>query len=102
MPGAKKVVNIKNQLCNVSQLCEGICPICFVFSHFFVRVSNGCQYSNFGNKCPKLVIGTPEDMVLTNLGETLNSDASGFVLIVCTYCRPTSLHTNQCFGEIFY
>ena len=52
-----------------------------VFLHFLARASNGCQYSNFENKCPKLGTGTPDDMVLTNLGETLDSDPSGFVLI---------------------
>ena len=38
-----------------------------VFSHFYVRASNGSHYSNFGNKCPKLGTGTPEDMLFTNL-----------------------------------
>jgi len=51
------------------------------FHTFFVRASNGHQYSNFGNKCPKLGTGTPEDMLLTNLGDSLDSDPSGFVLI---------------------
>ena len=81
MAGTKYFFVFKNQLCHVRQPCEGIFPICFVFSHFFVRASNGRQYSNFENKCPKLGSGTPEDMVLTNLGETLDSDPSGFVLI---------------------
>ena len=71
----------KNQLCLVRQPCEGIFQIFFVFSHFFVRASNGWQYSNFGNKCPKLGTGTPEDIVLTNLGDSLDSDSSGFVLL---------------------
>ena len=71
----------KNQLCHVCQPCKRIYEICFVFSHFFVRASNGRQYSNFGNKCPKLGTGTPEDMVLTNLGDSLDSDPSGFVLV---------------------
>ena len=52
-----------------------------VFLHFLARASNGRQYSNFENKCPKLGTGTPEDMVLTNLGDSLDSDLSGFVLI---------------------
>ena len=52
-----------------------------VFLHFLARASNGCQYSNFENKCPKLGTGTPEDMVLTNLGDSLDSDPSGFVLL---------------------
>ena len=52
-----------------------------VFLQFLARASNGCQYSNFENKCPKLCTGTPEDMVLINLGETLDSDPSGFVLV---------------------
>ena len=34
-----------------------------VFSHFYVRASNGSHYSNFGNKCPKLGTDTPEDML---------------------------------------
>ena len=53
-----------------------------VFLHFLARASNGRQYSNFENKCPKLGTGTPEDMVLTNLGETLDSDPSEFVLVI--------------------
>ena len=53
-----------------------------VFLHFLARASNGRQYSNFENKCPKLGTGTPEDMVLTNLGETLDSDPSGIVLTI--------------------
>ena len=52
-----------------------------VFLHFLARASNGRQYSNFENKCPKLGTGTPEDMVLTNLGDSLDSDPSGFVLL---------------------
>ena len=57
-----------------------------VFLQFLARASNGCQYSNFENKCPKLCTGTPEDMVLTNLAETLDSDPSGFVLMYSTSC----------------
>ena len=56
-----------------------------VFLQFLARASNGCQHSNFENKCPKLCTGTPEDMVLTNLGETLDSDLSGFVLLDIKY-----------------
>ena len=51
------------------------------FLHFLDRASNGRQYSNFENKRPKLGTGTPEDMVLTNLGDSLDSDPSGFVLL---------------------
>ena len=51
-----------------------------VFLQFLARASNGRQYSNFENRCPKLDTGTPEDMVLTNLGDTLDSDTIGFVL----------------------
>ena len=40
-----------------------------VFSHFYVRASNGSHYSYFGNKCPKLGTDTPEDMLFTNLAE---------------------------------
>ena len=40
-----------------------------VFSYFYVRASNCSHYSNLGNKCPKLVTGTPQDMLFTNLGE---------------------------------
>ena len=54
---------------------------CVVFLQIFARASNGCQHSNFDNKCPKLCTGTPEDMVLTKLGDSLDSDPSGFVLI---------------------
>ena len=53
---------------------------CVVFLHFLARASNGRQYSKFEYKCPKLSTGTPEDMVLTNLGDSLDSDPSGFVL----------------------
>ena len=52
-----------------------------VFLHFLARASNGCQYSNFGNKCPKFGTETPEDMILTNLGDSLDSGSSGFVLL---------------------
>ena len=60
-----------------------------VFLHFLARASNGRQYSNFENKCPKLGTGTPEDMVLTNLGDSLDSDPSGFVLVYtgCTMLK---------------
>ena len=54
---------------------------CVVFLHFLAKTSNGCQYSNFENNCPKLGTGTPDDMVLTNLGETLDSDPSEFALL---------------------
>ena len=52
-----------------------------VFSHFYVRASNCCHYSNFRNKCPKLGTGTPEDMLFTNLGDNLDSVPSGIALI---------------------
>ena len=52
-----------------------------ISSHFHVRTSNTSHYSHFGNKCPKLDTGTPEDMVSTNLGDSLDSDPSGFVLV---------------------
>ena len=85
MAGTKYFFVFKNQLCHVRQPCERIFEICFVFSHFFVRASNGCQYSSFGNKCPKLGTRTPEDMILINLGDSVDSDPSGFVLIHSTY-----------------
>ena len=81
MAGTKYFFGSKNQFCHVCQPCEEIFEICFVFSHFFVRASNGGQYSNFEIKCPKLGTGAPEDMVLTNLGGSLDSDAGGFVLV---------------------
>ena len=87
MAGTEKFFVSKNQFCHANQPCKGIFKKCFVFSHFFVRSSNGRQYSNFENKCPKLGTGTPDDMVLTNLGETLDSDPSGFVLIYMFYFR---------------
>ena len=62
-----------------------------VFLHFLARASNGCQYSNFENKCPKLGTGTPEDMVLTNLGDSLDSDPSGFVLLQILIMYWTSI-----------
>ena len=52
-----------------------------VFLHFLAWASNGHQYSNFENKCPKRGTRTPEDIVLTNLGDSLDSDPSGFVLL---------------------
>ena len=82
MAGTKNFFVSKNQFCHAHQPCKGIFEICFVFSHFFVRASNCSHYSNFGNKCPKLGTGIPEDMILTNLGDNLDSDPSGFVLIV--------------------
>ena len=57
----------KYQFCHARQPCKGIFEICFVFSYFFVRASNCSHYSNFGNRCPKLGTGTPEDMLFTNL-----------------------------------
>ena len=52
-----------------------------VFSHFYVRASNGSHYSNFGNKCPKLGTDTPEDMLFTNLAEATWSSEIGIALI---------------------
>ena len=52
-----------------------------VFSHFYVRASNCSHYSNFGNKCPKLGTGTPEDILFTNLGDNLDSVPSEIVLL---------------------
>ena len=69
MVGTKKFFVSKNQFCHAHQPCKGIFEICFVFSYFFVRASNGSHYSNFRNKCPKLGTGTPEDMLFTNLAE---------------------------------
>ena len=37
------------------------------FFHIFLQEFL-IQYSNFGNKCPKLGAGTPEDMLYSNLG----------------------------------
>ena len=52
-----------------------------LFSHFYVIASNCSHYSNFGNKCPKLCTGTPEDMLFTNLGETTGTLEMGIALI---------------------
>ena len=52
-----------------------------VFSHFYVRASNGSHYSNFGNKCPKLGTDTPEDMLFTNLAEATWSSEIGIALM---------------------
>ena len=52
-----------------------------VFSHFYVRASNGSHYSNFGNKCPKLGTGTPEDMLFTNLAGATWSSGIGIALM---------------------
>ena len=81
MLGAKKVVNMKNQFLHARQPCEGIFYICSHCCCIFALPSNGRQYSNFENKYPIHGTGTPEDMVLTNLGDSLDSDPSGFVLI---------------------
>ena len=97
MAGTKKFFVSKDQFCHTHQPCKGIFEICFVFSHFFVRASNGRQYSNFENKCPNFGTGTPEDMVMTNLGDSLDSDPSGFVLLgtqliyssTLAKCHPT-------------
>ena len=80
-PAPKIFFVSKNQFCHARQPCKGFFEICIVFSHFSARASNGPQYSNFGNKCPKLGPGTLEDMLFTNLGETLDSVPSGIVLI---------------------
>ena len=81
IPGTKNFFVSKNQFCHARQPCKGFFEICIVFSHFSARASNGPQYSNFGNKCPKLGPGTLEDMLFTNLGETLDSVPSEIVLI---------------------
>ena len=56
-----------------------------VFSHFYVRASNCCHYSNFRNKCPKLGTRTPEDMLFTNLGDNLDSVPSEIELMIINY-----------------
>ena len=85
--------------------------MCFVFSHFFVRALNCSHYSNFGNKCPKHGTETPEDMVLTNLGDNLDSDPSGFVLlnrppigniIARNILINKNFHAKECSGAIVY
>ena len=84
MPRAKKVVIIKISFYmpgNYAKEYFIFVHIGVVFLHFLARASNGRQYSNIENKCPKLGTGTPEDMVLTNLGDNLDSDWSGFVLL---------------------
>ena len=95
----KKVVNKKNQFFHARQPREGIFDICLhtgvVFSHFLARASNGRQYSNFENKCPKLCTGTPDDMVLTNLGDSFDSDSSGFVLMHITHIVFTGSHYKK-------
>ena len=53
-----------------------------VFLPYLARASNSSHYSSFKNYCLKLGTGTSEDMILTNLGDNLDSDPSGFVLIV--------------------
>ena len=93
MAGTKYFFVSKNQLCHVCQPCERIFEICFVFSHFFVRASNGRQYSNFRNKCPKLGTRTPEDMILINLCDSVASDPSGFVLVAALRtCKKMALN----------
>ena len=66
-------------------ICDNMVPFVFpycsvAFSHFYVLVSNGSHYSNFGNNCPKLGTGTPEDMLFTK-GDNLNSVRSEIALI---------------------
>ena len=70
MAQSKKVVKIKNQFFHARQPREEIFDIYShlpVFLQFLAKASNVPQYSNFGNKCPKLGSGTPEDMLFTNL-----------------------------------
>ena len=84
------------------QPCEGIFQIFFVFSHFFARASNSFQYSNFGNKCPKLGTRTPEDMVLINLGDSVDFDPSGFVLVYMTSHVELTASQVDCEIAIFH
>ena len=69
-----------------------------VFLHFLARASNGRQYSNIENKCPKFGTGTPEDMVLTNLGDSLDSDPSGFVLLDTYLHQAEQFRSPKVFG----
>ena len=73
-------------------------PTSIVYLQFLVRASNGRQYSNFGNKCPKLGTGTPEDMILTNLGDSFDSDPSGFVLLhtICILRKTCFYTVHEC------
>ena len=59
-----------------------------VFSHFFAIASNYSHYSNFGNYCPKLGTGTPEDMSFTNLDDATWFPGSGLALLFteCMLC----------------
>ena len=81
IPGTKNFFVSKNQFCHARQLCKGIFEICFVFLYFFVRASNSSHYSNFGNRCPKLGTGTPENMLFTNLAEATSTLEIGIALI---------------------
>ena len=81
MAGTEKIFVSKDQFCHANQPCKEIFEICFVFSYFFVRASNGSHYSNFGNNCPKLDTGTPEDMLFTNLAEATWSLEIGIDLV---------------------
>ena len=86
MAGTKNFFVSKNQFCHAHQPWKGIFEICFVFSDFFVRASNGSHYSNFVNKYPKLGTDTPEDMLFTNLAEATWSSEIGIALIL-TYTQ---------------
>ena len=74
---------------------------CVVFLHFLAKASNGRQHSNFENKCPKLGTGTSEDMVLTNLGDSHDSDPSGFVLVCTCYPELSIWEGSDCMGCSF-
>ena len=65
-----------------------------VFSHFYVRASNGSHYSNFGNKCPKLGTDTPEDMLFTNLAEATWSSEIGIALLCIKVTHPPKKSYN--------
>ena len=93
--GTKIFFASQTQFWHAREPCKGVFEICIVFSHFSARASNGPQYSNFENKCPKLGPGTPEDMLFTNLGETLDSVPSEIALICKTKRNINSIHSEQ-------
>ena len=51
-----------------------------VFLQFLARDSYGCLHSYFEKRCLKISTGTPEDMLLTNLGVNCCKSIIGFLL----------------------
>ncbi len=87
MAGAKKVVLIKNRLFygrqHVKEFLEFV-HTGVVFLQFLARASNGPHSSYVENWGLKICTGTPEDMLLTDLGVNCCRPIIGFVLANAT------------------